>query len=140
MAIELLIDGAAEAVVTQAELLDESPCDAVHDPPHHEINEVFQPGIRQHRDVLDDAQRLNAPPRFDFVLHVIEQGGTLAVAARQEQHLVGLRRLVDVGKARLADVEIESRKVTLVVVQFLRTENEFENTPSRLLDENGTLA
>ena len=140
MAIELLVDGAADAVRARRKPLDEAPRHAIHDAPHHEIDEVLEAVLRQHRDVLDDAQRLDAPPRLDLVLHVVEQARALAVAARQENHLVGLRRLVDVDETLRPDVEIEPGQIAVVIVHFLGVEGEFVDLAPGLLDEDAALA
>src|SRR5262249_54927610 len=104
MAVELLVDGAAEAVGARGESLDEAAGYPVNDTSHHDIYQVLDTTLRQHCDVLDYAEGLQAPPRFDFVLDVIEHRRALPVAARQQHHLVGLRRLVDVDEALHTDI------------------------------------
>ncbi len=100
VAVELLVDGPADAVRPGRQPLDEAPRHAIDGAVDHDIDQVFQPVLRQHRDVLDHAERLDAPPGFDLVLHIVEQRRALAVAARQQDHLVGLGRLVRCRQSR----------------------------------------
>jgi hypothetical protein len=136
----LLVDGAADAIGAGAKSLDEATGYPIYNASHHEIHQILDTALRQYGDIFDHSQCLQTPPRLDLVLDVVQQTRRLAVAARQQDHLVGLGRLVDVDEALQSDIEVEPSQIAVVVVHLLGVEEEFVKATTRLLHEDAALA